>query len=211
MCPLFVGLFRISVICSIPICVALSFIGAYPRPISVVCLCTASVKQLGIRPSAFLATLLRSLSIVSSCLSVNIPKWMVWYFHLSCWFITHFFLLGDSSLFVQALASCRASDVTCFKWSRKSSIGLMCAPSILYYLFGGRCRTGEPSSNCIVLVWLRSRRVFSLLLELPYPHSAHVASHFVVSSFSPVSSLNRCNLCIYILRFSRVPGVMLTS
>jgi len=37
------GLSRISVICSIPICVALSFIGAYPRPISVVCLCIACV------------------------------------------------------------------------------------------------------------------------------------------------------------------------
>ena len=91
MCPLFVGLLRISVICSIPICVALSFIGGNPRPIFVVCLCIASVGKLGIRPSAFLAALLRSLSIVSSCFSVNIPKRVAWYFDLSSWSITCFF------------------------------------------------------------------------------------------------------------------------
>ena len=58
MCPLSVGLLRISEICSMPICAALSFIGAYPRPISVVCLRIASVGKLGIRPSAFLAAFL---------------------------------------------------------------------------------------------------------------------------------------------------------
>jgi hypothetical protein len=78
-----VGLLKIFVICSIPICIALSFIGAYPRPISVVCLCIASAGKLGIKHSAFLAALLRSLSIVSRCLSVNIPKWVAWYFDLS--------------------------------------------------------------------------------------------------------------------------------
>ena len=80
--PLSVGLLMISVICSISICVAMSFIGAYPRLISIVCLCIASVGKLGIRPSAFLASLLRSLSIDSSCLSVNMPKWVAWYFAL---------------------------------------------------------------------------------------------------------------------------------
>ena len=103
--PLSVGLFRISVICSIPICVALSFISAYPRLIFVVCLCIASVGKLEITPSTFLAALLRSLSIVSCCLSVNMPKWVAWYFDFSSWSITCFFLLGDSSLFVRALAS----------------------------------------------------------------------------------------------------------
>ena len=87
MCPLSVGLYRISVICSISICVALSFIGAYPRSISVVCLCFASVGKLGIKPSECLAALLRSLSIVSICLSVNMPKWVAWYFDLSSWSI----------------------------------------------------------------------------------------------------------------------------
>ena len=137
MCPLSVGLYRISVICSISICVALSFIGAYPRSISVVCLCFASVGKLGIKPSAFSSLYLRSLSIVSSCLSVNIPIWVAWYFDLSSSSITCFILLGYSSLFVRALASCRTSDVTCFRWSRKSSIGLMCTPNILYDFGGG--------------------------------------------------------------------------
>ena len=76
MSPLSVGLMRMSVMCSISICVAQSFIGAYPIPISVVGLCIAFVGKLGISPIAFLATLLSSVSIVSSynCLSVNIPR-----------------------------------------------------------------------------------------------------------------------------------------
>jgi len=205
------GLLIIYVIYSIPICIALSFIGAYPRPVSVVGLCIAFVGKLGIRPSAFLAALLRSLSIVSSCLSVNMPKWVAWYFDRSSWSITCFFLLGDGSLFVRALARCLTSVVTCFRWSRKSSIGLMCTPSILHYLFGGRCRMGEPYSNFIVLIWLRSRCVFSLLIGLPYPHSAPLASHFVVSSSSPVYSLNKCSILICIWRFSSVRVVILMS
>ena len=74
MYPLFVGLLMISVMCSIPIRVALFFIGAYPSPISLVGLCIASVGKLGVSPNAFLAALFRILSIVSSCLSVKMPR-----------------------------------------------------------------------------------------------------------------------------------------
>ena len=44
-----------SAVCYISICVALSFIGAYPGPISVVCLCIATVGKLEIGPNAFSA------------------------------------------------------------------------------------------------------------------------------------------------------------
>ena len=121
------------------------------------------------------------------------------------------FLLGDSSLFVRALASCRTSDVTCLRWSRRSSIGLKRTPSILYDLFGGRCPLCEPSSNFIVLILLRSRRVFYLLIGFPYPHIAPVPSHFVVSSSSPVYSLNMCSFLICIWMLSRVLVLMLMS
>ena len=70
------GLLMISVMCSMPIWVALSFIGAYPSPISLVGLCIASVGKLGVKPSAFLAALLRILSTCSSCLSVKMPRWV---------------------------------------------------------------------------------------------------------------------------------------
>jgi len=65
MYPMSVGLSMISVMCSMPICVALFFIGAYPRPIFGVGLCIASAGKIGVSPSAFLAALLRILSIVS--------------------------------------------------------------------------------------------------------------------------------------------------
>ena len=76
MYPLSVGLLMISVLCSMPIWVALSFIGAYPSPISLVGLCIASVGKLGVRPNAVLAALLRILSIVESCVLVKIPRWV---------------------------------------------------------------------------------------------------------------------------------------
>ena len=66
----------ISEICSMPIRVVLSFIGAYSSPISLLGLCIASVGKLGISPSAFLAALLRILSTCSSCLSVKMLRWV---------------------------------------------------------------------------------------------------------------------------------------
>ncbi len=74
MYPLSVGLLMISEICSMRIRVALSFIGAYPSPISLVGLCIAFVGKLRVSPSAFLAALFRILSICSSCLSVKMPR-----------------------------------------------------------------------------------------------------------------------------------------
>ena len=69
-----VCLLRTSVMCSIPVRVDRSLSGAYPRPISFVGRCVASVRKVGMGPKAFLAALLRIMSIVSSCLSMNIPK-----------------------------------------------------------------------------------------------------------------------------------------
>ena len=77
--PLSVGLLMIFEICSMPIRVTLSFIGAYPSPISLVGLCIASIGKLGVSPSAFLAALLRILSICPSCLSMKMPRWLEWY------------------------------------------------------------------------------------------------------------------------------------
>jgi hypothetical protein len=45
------------------------------------------------------------LSVVSSCLSVKMPRWVTPYFDLRSWSITSFLRLGDSSLFVKTLAS----------------------------------------------------------------------------------------------------------
>ena len=111
--PLSVGLLMISMMCSMPIWIALSFIGAYPSPISLVGLCIAYVGKLGIRPSAFLAALLRILSICSNCLSVKMTRWVSWYFDLSSYSITSFLRPGDSSLFARALASFLMSVVMC--------------------------------------------------------------------------------------------------
>jgi hypothetical protein len=57
-----VGLLMISVMCSMPIWVALSLVGAYPSPMSLVGMCIASVGKLGVWPGAFLAALLRIFS-----------------------------------------------------------------------------------------------------------------------------------------------------
>ena len=70
---------------------------------------------------------------------------------------------------------------------------------------------GVPSSNLIVEIRLRSRCVFSLLMGFPYPHIAHVASHFDVSGSRPVYLLNRQSFLICICRLSRVLVVMLMS
>ncbi len=105
MYPLSLGLLMISVMCSMPIWVALSFIGEYPSPISLVGLCIASVGKLGARPFAFLAALLRILFTCFSCLFVKTPRWVVWYFDLSSCSITSFLRLGNSNLFAKALAN----------------------------------------------------------------------------------------------------------
>ena len=74
--PLSVGLLSMFIICYIPICVALCVSGAYPSQISFAGRCIAYVGKLGVSPSAFLAALLSILSIVESCVSVKIPRWV---------------------------------------------------------------------------------------------------------------------------------------
>ena len=94
--------------------------------------------KLGVSLSAFLADLLRILYIFSSCLSVKMPRWVAWYFDFSSCSITSFLRLGYSSLFARALASFRMSIVMRLRLSQKSNMGLMCTPSILYDLLGGK-------------------------------------------------------------------------
>ena len=67
--------------------------------------CIASVGKLCVSPSAFLAALLRILSIVESLLSVKMPSWVAWYLDFKSWSMTSCFLLGDSRLFVSTRAS----------------------------------------------------------------------------------------------------------
>jgi len=198
--------------CYIPICVALSLSGTYPSPISFVGRCIASVGKLGVRPNAFLTALLSLLSIVSKCVSVNIPKWVAWYFYFSSWSITSCFLMGgDRHRLVRTLAIFLTSVVMCLRWSLKSNMGLICTPNILYDLLGGRYLMFAPSSNLIVLLWLVSMLLLALLNVFPYPQRAPVASHLEVFSSRHVYLLNRCSFFIWICRFSRVLVAMLMS
>ena len=114
--------------------------------------CIASVGKLGVRPIACVAALLSILSIVFSCESVKIPRWVAWYLDLSSWSMTNCFLLGDSRHLVSTRASFLTSVVICFRWSVKSNMGLICTLSILYDLLGGRYLIFVPSSNLIVLI-----------------------------------------------------------
>ena len=59
---------------------------------------------------------------------------------------------GLSFRFARALASFLTSLVMWRKCSRKSNIGLMWTPSILYDLFGGRYFMWVPSANVIELI-----------------------------------------------------------
>ena len=99
----------------------------------------------------------------------------------------------------------------CFRWSLKSSMGLICTPNVLYDLFGGRYLMFVPSSNLIVLTWFVNRLMLALLIGFLYPHRAPVASHLNVFSSSPGYLLKRCSFFVWTCRFSRVPVVMLMS
>ena len=92
----FYGFFIISMMCSRPIWVTRCRSGAYPRPISTVGLWMASVGKLGRRPIAFLAALLRILSINSSCVSVNIPRCVALYLDFRSWSMTSFSYSGTA-------------------------------------------------------------------------------------------------------------------
>ena len=90
-------------------------------------------------------------------------------------------------------------------------MGLICTPSIFLDLFEGRYFICFPSSNLIVLTWFVNRLMLALLIGIPYPQRAPVASHLEVCSSSHVYLLKRCSFFIWICRFSRVPVVMLMS
>jgi hypothetical protein len=109
------------------------------------------------------------------------------------------------------LASFLTSLVMKVWCSLKSRTMLMCTSSILYDLLGGRYFIREPSGNVIVLIC--SCSVFELLLLRGFhrAHRAPVASHLVVSSWSPVYELKRCSFLIWILRSVMVPAVILMS
>ncbi len=77
------SLFMTRVRCSISICVALSRMGGRPRSASFWGFCTPSMGKLGSRPRACLVALLRILSMVVSCLSLNIPRCVAWYMDFS--------------------------------------------------------------------------------------------------------------------------------
>jgi len=77
---------------------------------------------------------------------------------------------GDNRRFASTREMCcLTSVVMCLIWPLKSSVGLMCTPSILYDLFGGRYLMSVPSLNLIVLIWFISRLVLALLMGFPYP------------------------------------------
>ena len=79
--PLSVALFITRARYLIPICVALSRMGERPRPASFKGLCTPSVGKMGRRHRACLIDLLRMSSMVVSCLSLNTPRRVAWYFY----------------------------------------------------------------------------------------------------------------------------------
>ena len=84
--------------------------------------------------------------------------------------------------------------MTCFKLFLKPS--KVCyyfehLASILYDLFDGKYLMSVPSSNLIVLICLLRRLVLAMLIRLPYSKRAPVASHFDVSSYSPMYLFKR--------------------
>jgi hypothetical protein len=93
---------------------------------------------------------------------------------------------GLSFLFARVLANFLTSLMMWRKYSLKSNMGLMWTPSILYGLFGGRYLMCVPSANVIELICSCSVVWFLWLRGLPSPQSDPVASHFEVSSWSPV-------------------------
>ena len=123
--PLSVSLFMPRVRCSIPICVALYRIDERPRPASFRGVCTPSVEKVSRKPRACLIALLRMPSMVESCLSLNTPRRVAWYFDFSYCSITSVLRGGLSLYFERAFARFLTSLIMWRKCSRKSSIGLM--------------------------------------------------------------------------------------
>jgi len=138
--------------CSIPICVALSRIGGRPRPASFRGICTPSEGKFGRRPMVCLIALFRISSMIVSCLSLSTPRCVAWYLDFSSCSIAIDLSEGLSFCFARALASLFTSLVMWRKCSRKSNLGLIWTPSILYHLFGGRYFMWVPFANVIELI-----------------------------------------------------------
>jgi len=125
--------------------------GERHRPASFRDLCTPSAGKSGRRPRACLIALLRMPSMVVRCLS-SITLWCVAGYLIFRNCSTAIDLRGRFSLrFTRALANFLTSLVVWRKCYRKSSMGLMWTPSILYYLFGGRYLMWVQSTNVIEL------------------------------------------------------------
>ena len=115
--------------------------------------CTPVVVKLGRKPRAFLVALLRMPSMVVSCLSLNTSRRVAWDLDFSNSSIAIDFRGGLSLRFARASAYFLTSLVTIWrKCSRKSSMGLICIPSILYDLFGGRYLMWNQSANVMELI-----------------------------------------------------------
>ncbi len=69
----------------------------------------------------------------------------------------------------------------------------------------------EPSGNVIVLICSCSMVRFLLLRGFPRAQRTPVASHLVVSSWSPVYELKSCSFLVWILRSVMVPAMMLMA
>ncbi len=170
--PRYVSLFMTRVRCSILICVALSRMGGRPRPASFRGFCTPSEGKLGSRSRACRIALLRIPSMVVCCLSLNTPRCVAWYLDFNSCSIAVDLREGLLLRFAMVFASSLTSLVICRKCSRKSSMGFMWTPSILYDLFGGRHLMWEPSNNVIEFICsCRSERAL-LLRGLPCAQSA---------------------------------------
>jgi len=150
--PMSVYLLMVRTRCSIPIWVALSLIEGRPSPRSWSGRCTPSVRKLGSRPMAWRMALFNMPSMVLSCRSFNIPRCVAWYLDFRSCSTTKVLYGGLSFLSVRASANLRTSLAVCVKSSQKSRTELMCTPSILHDLFGGRYVMCHPSRKEMVLI-----------------------------------------------------------
>ena len=146
--PLSVSLFITRVRCSIPICVALFPLGL---PLSGVVVRPQWGNWVG---SLGLVSMLclRMPSTVVSCLLLNTPRCVAWYSDFSNCSMAIDLRGGLSLRFARALANFLTSLVMWRKCSRKSNMGMMWTPSILYDLFGGRYLMWVPSANAMELI-----------------------------------------------------------
>jgi hypothetical protein len=187
--PRYVFFFMTRVRCSILICVALSRMGGRPRPASFSSLCTPLEEKLGSRPGACRIALLR----IPSMVVCYLPRCVAWYLDFNSCYVAVDLREGLSLRFARVFASIITSLVIWRKCSRKSNMEFMWTPSILYDLFGGRYLIWEPSEHMIESIcYCRMEKVL-WLRGLPCAQRAPVASHFEVSSWSPVYWLKKCS------------------